>query len=90
MLRSVGSRCEHSPSLIARAGERAAGVDDLQLDLAKGEAQVGVSQQRARQQVRLAQHLEAVADPQHQPPSWANSITDSIAGEKRAIAPARR
>ncbi len=51
----------------AGAGERAVGIDNLQLDLAKGEAQVGVRQQRARQQPCLAQHLEAVADPQHQP-----------------------
>ncbi len=68
----------------------AAAVEHLQLDLAEGEAQVRVRQQRAGQQARLAQHLKAVADPQHEPAVAANSITDSIAGAKRAIAPARR
>ena len=43
------------------------GCDDVELDLAEGEAQVGVGQQRAGQQMRLAEHLEAVADPQHEP-----------------------
>ena len=40
-------------------------ADDLDVDLAADEAQRGVGQQRARQQARLAQDLEAVADPQH-------------------------
>ena len=51
----------------ARAGERSAAVEHLQLDLAGGEAQVDVAEQRAGQQVRLAQHLKAVADPEHEP-----------------------
>ena len=55
-----------SPSR-ARAGERAAAVEHLELDLAEGEAPVGVAEQRAGQQVRLAEHLKAVADPQHEP-----------------------
>ena len=38
----------------------------LELELAEGEAPVGVAEQRARQQARLAEDLEAVADPQHQ------------------------
>ena len=42
------------------------GVDDVEVDLAADEAQRRVRQQRARQQARLAQHLEAVADAEHQ------------------------
>src|SRR6185437_7198908 len=38
-----------------------------QAHLARGETQVDVRQQRARQQTRLAQNLEAVADPEHRP-----------------------
>ena len=38
---------------------------DDEVDLAADEAQRLVRQQRARQQARLAQHLEAVADAEH-------------------------
>ena len=38
-----------------------------QLGLAADEAQLGVAQQRPGQQPRLAEDLEAVADPQHRP-----------------------
>ena len=79
-----------SPGVAARAVKARRRVDDLERDLAEGEAPVGVGEQRARQQVRLAEHLKAVADAEHEPAVAANSITDSIAGEKRAIAPARR
>ena len=53
----------------ARAGARPhrAGVDHFELDLPADEAQRRVRQQRARQQARLAQHLEAVADAEHEP-----------------------
>ena len=50
----------------ARARERRSAVDDLELELAEGEAPVGVAEQRPGQQMRLAQHLKAVADPEHQ------------------------
>jgi hypothetical protein len=40
-----------------------------QLDLMAAEAQLDVAQQRPRQQSRLAQDLEAVADPQHRRPA---------------------
>src|SRR3954470_22885798 len=53
-------------ALDARARERRAGVDDLDRRLRAAEAQVVIGQQRARQQPRLAQHLEAVADPEHE------------------------
>jgi hypothetical protein len=46
--------------------ERAAAVEHLELDLPEGEAPVGVHEQRPRQQARLAEHLKAVADPQHE------------------------
>jgi hypothetical protein len=42
-------------------------VRHLQLDLPADEAQRDVREQRAGQQPRLAEHLEAVADPEHQP-----------------------
>ena len=60
-------RCVRAPPAAHARVNALSRVDDLQLDLAEGEAPVGVWQQRARQQVRLAEHLEAVADPQHQP-----------------------
>ena len=41
-------------------------LDDLELDLAEDEPQRRVGQQRAGQQARLAEHLEAVADPEHE------------------------
>ena len=50
----------------ARAGERAAAAEHLELDLPGGEAQVGVDEQRAGEQTRLAENLKAVADPQHE------------------------
>ena len=40
---------------------------DLEVDLAADEAQADVRQQRARQEAGLAQHLKAVADPEHEP-----------------------
>ena len=51
----------------ARARERSVGADDLEVDLAEDELQGRVRQQRPGQQVRLAQDLEAVADPEHEP-----------------------
>ncbi len=55
------------------------------------EAQAAVADQRARQQTRLAQDLEAVADAEHQSAGARRSATTrSMTGEKRAIAPQRR
>src|SRR3954470_18020173 len=53
-------------ALSARAREGRVGVDDLERGLRAAEAQVVVAEQRAGQQPRLAQHLEAVADPEHE------------------------
>src|SRR3954453_9142185 len=50
------------------ARERRVGVDDLEGRLAADEAQLAVWQQGAGQQVRLAEHLEAVADAEDQSP----------------------
>ena len=60
------------------------------VDLAADEPQDNVRQQRAGQQPRLAQDLEAVADPEHRAALAAKRDTASITGAKRAIAPARR
>ena len=51
----------------AVGGERHVRLDDLDVDLPTDEAQADVRQQRARQQPSLAQHLKAVADPEHEP-----------------------
>src|SRR3984885_1844228 len=52
---------------LARPGERADRADHVELDLAKDELQREVGQQRTGQELRLAQDLEAVADPEHEP-----------------------
>ena len=49
----------------ARAREGGVGIHDLDLDLPADEPQRGVREQGAGQQSGLAQHLEAVADPQY-------------------------
>ena len=49
-----------------------------------------VADQRARQQVRLAEHLEPVADAEHRHPLAGGRITSVITGANRAIAPQRR
>ena len=68
---------------------RGRGVLDPQHLVAADELAVVVADQRAGQQVRLAQHLEAVADAEHgQPVAARPAMTDSITGAKRAIAPA--
>ncbi len=64
---SVGSCGGVEPIRVARAGERRIGLHHLQLHLPEGEAQVRVRQQRPRQQLRLAQHLEPIADAKHDP-----------------------
>ena len=74
----------------AIGGEGHRGLDDLEVHLAADEAPIDVRQQRAGQQAGLAQHLEAVADPEHEPALCEKRMTDSITGEKRAIAPTRR
>ncbi len=50
----------------ACARECAVAPDHLELDLAEDELERGVRQQRAREEMGLAQHLKAVADPQHE------------------------
>jgi hypothetical protein len=52
-------------ALLARARERRARVLDDHLDLAADEPERVVRQERAGQETRLAQHLEAVADAEH-------------------------
>ena len=54
------------------------------------ELQAVVAHERAGQQVRLAQDLEAVADADDGLPGSAWRVTASITGENRAIAPVRR
>jgi hypothetical protein len=51
--------------LLARACERGVGIHHVELDLPADEAEARVGQQRAGQEARLAEHLEAVADAQH-------------------------
>ena len=51
--------------------------DDVELDLAAGEAEVGVRQERPRQQPRLAENLEAVADPEHEA-AGAGQLDDGV------------
>ena len=77
-------------ALLARARERRVGGLHDHVHLTADEAERVVGQQRARQEPGLAEHLEAVADAEHRAAVAANSITASISGEKRAIAPARR
>ena len=60
-------------------------------DVAADEAQRLVRPQHAGKEACLAEDLEAVADPEHEARrAAANSATDAITGEKRAIAPQRR
>jgi hypothetical protein len=54
------------------------------------ELAVVVADQRAGQQVRLAEDLEAVADAEHRHAARAASTTSVITGAKREIAPQRR
>ena len=68
---------------LARARERRVGVDDLEVDLAADEAQRGVGQQRARQQARLAQDLEAVADAEHRA-AVAGELDDRLHDRREA------
>ena len=49
-----------------------------------------VEEEGAGQQAGLAEDLEAVADAEHRAARRGELATASIAGEKRAIAPARR
>ena len=50
---------------LAPRGERRVGALDAQADVAADELEVAVAPQHARQQARLAEDLEAVADPEH-------------------------
>jgi hypothetical protein len=52
---------------VAEAAQPRRFAHDLDVHLPADEAQRDVRQQRARQQAGLAQHLEAVADPQDEP-----------------------
>ena len=59
--------------------------------VAADELELPVRAQHAGQQARLAEDLEAVADPEHGPAARRRSArTASITGAKRAIAPQRR
>ena len=61
-----------------------------QVQLAADVALARVAHQRAGQQARLAQDLEAVADAHHQAAGVGKSPTACMMGAKRAIAPVRR
>src|SRR4051812_36696514 len=65
------------------ARERRVGVDDLELGLAADEAQLAIGQQRARQQARLAQDLEAVADAEDQA-TVAGELDDRLHDRREA------
>ena len=54
------------------------------------ELQVAVAHERAGQEARLAQDLEAVADAEHRPARARERAHVSMIGEKRAMAPQRR
>jgi hypothetical protein len=54
------------------------------------ELDAAVAKHRARQQARLEQHLETVADAEHRTAGAAKRFTSCMIGEKRAIAPVRR
>ena len=59
--------------------------------VAADELAVVVADQRAGQQVGLAEDLEAVADAEHRHPAARRAATTSvITGAKREIAPQRR
>ena len=67
------------------------GVLDAQPLVAADELAVVVADQRAGQQVRLAEDLEAVADAEHrQAAAGRRRRPRSITGANRAIAPQRR
>ena len=57
---------------------------------AADEVEAGVAHQRAGQETRLGQHLEAVADAEHRHAARAASATARMIGERAAMAPERR
>ena len=63
---------------------------DAHAHVATNERERHVRAQRAGEDTRLAEDLEAVADPEHWPALGRETATASIAGAKRAIAPQRR
>ena len=65
-------------------------VLDPEPDILADEAEPAVAGQRARQQVRFAQDLEAVADPEHRQASPRGGHKLGLTGANRAIAPQRR
>ena len=80
---------DHLARLIAR-GEDGLAVLDAQIHVLAVEFERLVAQQRARQQPRLGQDLEAVADAEHGVPRAAAAFTSRMTGECAAIAPQRR
>ena len=65
----MGDRDVHEIAFGVRRREGRARVLDPETHVVAAEAQVSVADQRAGQEVRLAQHLEPVADPQREPPA---------------------
>src|ERR1700727_1069478 len=63
----VLDRDREAMAVAASARERGISAHDLEVDLAKDELQRGVREQRPGKQAGLAQNLEAVADPEHDP-----------------------
>ena len=78
--------------LARREGRRPGGVRrlDLQPLVAADERQAAVADQRAGQQMRLAEHLEPVADAEHRHALAGGADHLVITGANRAIAPQRR
>ena len=74
----------------ARARERGVGVDHLEVDLAADEAQRVLGSSAPGSRPASQSTWKPLQIPSTRPPSRANSTTDSMTGEKRAIAPTRR
>ena len=74
----------------AARGERQVVALDGQRHVAADEAKRLVAQQRAREQARLAEDLEAVADPEHEAARVCELAHGSRRRREAAIAPQRR
>ena len=72
------------------AGERARRALHGDGDVGAEELLLPVRPQHAGEQARLAEDLEAVADPEHRPARVREGADDDITGANRAIAPQRR
>ena len=72
---------------LAAPREDRVGSLDADTDVTADELEVPVRPEHPGEQSDLAKDLEAVADPEHGPPSAANRRTASMTGATLAIAP---